>query len=107
MTVFVDDAGIIASVKNPENNRVHTSSWCHLFTDQDDQSELHAFATKIGLKRDWFQDHHADKPWMWHYDVTSGKRWQAIRAGAQQVTWQDAGRMMLKRARAYRERNMS
>jgi hypothetical protein len=102
MTVYVDDASIQAAVTNTENGRTHNSRWCHLFTDQDDQTELHAFARKIGLRRSWFQheDKYPDKPWMWHYDLTAGKRWQALKAGAVEISWRDAGRMMLDRARA-------
>jgi hypothetical protein len=59
---------------------------CHLFTDSEDLNELHAFAKRIGLKREWFQDHELP-----HYDLTRGKRIQAINAGAMPV---DAGKMV-------------
>lgn len=43
--------------------------------------ELHAFAPRIGLKREWFQ------PGRWpHYDVNGPKRVLAVRAGAIEVT---------------------
>jgi hypothetical protein len=103
MTVYVDDAGIPASVTNNDNGKVHTSRWCHLFTDKDDQTELHELAARIGLKRHWFQDHNESAPWMWHYDVTSGKRWQAVRAGAEEISWRDAGLLVRRRAQAARE----
>jgi|WetSurMetagenome_2_1015567.scaffolds.fasta_scaffold99553_3 hypothetical protein len=56
-----------------------------IFTDKthlwaQDENELHAFALKIGLKREWFQSSKATYP---HYDLTTeraGKR--AISAGA-------------------------
>ena len=44
--------------------------------------DLHAFAASIGLKRSWFQDKPDGLP---HYDLTAGKRRQAITAGAQEV----------------------
>lgn len=50
--------------------------WCHLTADTVE--ELHAFAAKLGLKRAWFQDKEG-RP---HYDLTPGKRWQALRLGA-------------------------
>jgi 8-oxo-dGTP diphosphatase len=72
--------------------------WCHLFAGPDDDlAELHVLAARAGLARRWFQD----KPWPHaHYDVTEGKRWQAIRAGAVPVTWREAGQMMLGAIRA-------
>jgi hypothetical protein len=60
---------------------VRTPRWpykyaAHLFADSLD--ELHRFALSIGLRRDWFQDH----PRLRHYDVTAGKRREAIQKGA-------------------------
>lgn len=34
--------------------RCYGSQWSHLFTDNE--QELHEFASKLGLKRDWFQN---------------------------------------------------
>lgn len=79
MTVYVDSAMIAASV--PNGSRVHTSRWCHLMSDEIDPTELHRFAQRIGLRRAWFQ-HKEDDPVHDHYDVTLGKRIQAIQAGA-------------------------
>jgi len=48
----------------------------------DSINELHKFASKIGLKREWFQDHRHQ-----HYDLTSNKmRERAIKMGAILVT---------------------
>ena len=54
--------------------------WSHLSSTSDDAdfSELHAFAARLGLKRRWFDGD--------HYDVTPGKRWQAVRLGAVEIT---------------------
>lgn len=49
---------------------------CHLIADTLD--ELHAFAARIGMKRSWFQNK-ASGP---HYDLTVGKRAQAVALGA-------------------------
>lgn len=80
MTVYVDDASIQATV--PNGRISHTSKWSHLTADTKD--ELHAFAAKLGLRRSYFQD----KPnGLWHYDVTEGKRRQAIRLGAVEISY--------------------
>lgn len=50
--------------------------WCHLVADSLD--ELHRFASKLGLKRAWFQDK-ASYP---HYDVTMSVRERALGLGA-------------------------
>lgn len=54
---------------------------CHMLSDSDD--ELHEFALKIGLKRTWFQP--AKGLSMPHYDLTKGKRIQAVKAGAIEI----------------------
>lgn len=86
MTVYVDDVGIKATVRDDQTGRTHTSSWCHLFSDQIDQTELHDFAKRIGMQRRWFQPGKrlggGNDPSHDHYDLTAGKRQQAIRAGA-------------------------
>jgi hypothetical protein len=54
--------------------------WCHMVTDGDIE-ELHRFAARLGLKRDWF--HNTTRyP---HYDLTPAMRDQAIQNGAQAV----------------------
>jgi len=50
--------------------------WCHLWAD--DTGALHAMAQRLGMKREWFQD----KPGFPHYDLTPGKRMQALKHGA-------------------------
>lgn len=51
--------------------------WCHMVADEADCEELHAFAGKLGLKREWFQGD--------HYDLTPVKRVLAVRMGAVEV----------------------
>jgi len=48
---------------------------CHLIADSLD--ELHLFASSIGLRRRWFQNHSIP-----HYDLTESKRALAIKLGA-------------------------
>lgn len=100
MTVYVDDSAIQATVGR------RSARWSHLFADT--REELHEFAARLGLRRDWFQDPCVDgKPFpakpgsphaeMWHYDVTAGKREQAIRLGAQPVTSREGLNIMRAR----------
>ncbi len=85
MTVYVDDSNIAAAVQN--GTVTHTSRWSHLWADT--QEELHEFATqKLGLRRSYFQGPPEHE--IWHYDLTEGKRWQAIRQGAVAVTWRES-----------------
>ncbi len=51
--------------------------WCHLLADDADCPELHEFATKIGMKRSWFQGD--------HYDLTPARRAAAVANGAIEV----------------------
>ncbi|WP_194918201.1 DUF4031 domain-containing protein [Catenulispora rubra] len=91
MTVYVDDLGCPATVGGLN------ARWSHLIAD--DAAELHAFADRLGLRREWFQDPTVNgKPKAapgtraaenWHYDVTASKRAQAIRLGAVAVSYRD------------------
>jgi hypothetical protein len=67
----------------------HGRSWCHMTADNLD--ELHRMAERIGLKREWFQPH--PRVQFAHYDLTPGKRAQAIRWGAMQVSLYEQGRI--------------
>lgn len=57
---------------------------CHLIADTVD--ELHDFAQRIGLKRAWFQTGKSGLP---HYDLTAGRRKQAVALGAVELTRRD------------------
>jgi hypothetical protein len=105
VTVYVDDASIRALV--PNGRVVHDSRWSHLFADT--QQELHEFAEKLGLRRSYFQPGRprgdgSPSP-HWHYDLTAGKRQQAIRLGARPVTARESIEIIRAReARAERAR---
>ena len=96
MAVYVDDFLFPADI--PNGRVIHSSNWSHLFNDGPDQ-ELHEFAQRLGLRREYFQ--HPGE-WHRHYDVTQGKRWQAIRLGAIEVTSHEGTKIL--RGRDERER---
>lgn len=61
--------------------------YCHMMSTLTDRTqaeqELHAFADRLGLKRGWFQGKDPRHP---HYDLSPGKRAQAVKSGALEVT---------------------
>jgi hypothetical protein len=71
MTVYVDELQ-----RFPTRIRCFMNGSCHLTADTLD--ELHAFASRLGLRRAWFQEH-SSAP---HYDLTPSKREQALALGA-------------------------
>jgi len=73
MTIYVDHLFSTCPTKRWPYNAA-----CHLFTDYGNEEELHRFASKLGLKRIWFQRNVS----LDHYDLTAGKRAEAIRLGA-------------------------
>lgn len=90
MTVYVDDWRQRAKVGR------HDTRWSHLTADTVD--ELHAFATRLGLRQSYFQPglNKGHPTPRWHYDVTENKRVQAIRLGAVAETWRDMGRRLVR-----------
>jgi len=97
--VYVDDFLIPADVKDYTNgDKVISSQWSHLTADTTE--ELHAFAARLGMRRDWFQPAkvYPDNEYTRrvcpekigttrpgsrdHYDVTARVRARAIRLGA-------------------------
>ena len=68
--------------KSAQVQRTFKGGSCHLVTDGD-LEELHAFAARIGMKREWFQGPgKASHP---HYDLTPARRARAVALGAQEV----------------------
>jgi hypothetical protein len=72
MAVYVDDAFC-------EGDWGRWSGGGHM--QADSVVELHEFAARLGLKRSWFQSK-PNRPEHDHYDLTAGKRQQALRLGA-------------------------
>lgn len=79
MTVYVDDM----------RARVGRMIMCHLGADS--LEELHAFAARLGCRRDWFQGD--------HYDVPLFRRRRAVRLGALEVTRRDMVRIVRRGTR--------
>ena len=53
--------------------------WSHLVADDD--AELHDFAARLGMRREWFQ-HKASRPHQAHYDIPHARvsrRWTSGR----------------------------
>ena len=74
MTVYVDELRNTAP-----NRRWPYKRSCHLVADTVD--ELHDFATRLGMKRAWFQDGRYP-----HYDIVASRRVKALRMGARVIT---------------------
>lgn len=53
--------------------------------------ELHTFAARIGIKREWFQDKGSTA----HYDLMTAMRSKAVQAGAVEISKQQLGQMLI------------
>lgn len=73
----------------PTKIRCFKGGSAHLMADTLD--ELHAFAKRLRLKREWFQDH----PMHPHYDLTVAKRAHAVALGATEVSAREQARKRL------------
>lgn len=65
------------------DTKMRHTSWCHMVSDHG-EAELHAFAARLGLKREWAQLRPAHS--MAHYDLIPGVRSRAVAMGAREVT---------------------
>lgn len=72
MSVYVDE---LRSAP-PRAPRCFRDGACHMTADTLD--ELHEMARRIGMRREWFQDH----PLAPHYDLTLRRRAHALTHGA-------------------------
>lgn len=68
----------------------------------DSTAELLAMADTIGLQRKWIQ--HAGEPGE-HFDIAQSKRALAVKAGAIEITWKQAGEITWERRRLLRLAN--
>lgn len=84
MTVRVDELRVWPGAWGPFRR-----GSCHLMADTEE--ELHAFAERLGLRREWYQDH----PLHPHYDLVPSRRTRALELGAVFVTAMDQARVRL------------
>lgn len=80
MPVMVDSLFKLVSA-DPEARRVgrkHGHQWCHMWCEPGEEEQLHELATKIGMRRAWYQPHRLAG----HYDLVPTRRAAAIEAGA-------------------------
>jgi hypothetical protein len=82
MTIYVDALQTfpatayrgLGAAQAAQVGALHDHQWCHLFADQADCPELHAFAARLRLYRAWFQGD--------HYDLVPPRRARALAFGA-------------------------
>ena len=99
MTVYVDNFRAPATV-----GRIR-GRWSHLTADTVE--ELHAFADRLGHRREWFQARckHAKCPTTdgvcvhFHYDVVDSNRTKAISLGAVPIDIREMGALIAVRRR--------
>lgn len=75
MSVYVDPAG------SAPGRRGRVIFCCHMFADSVE--ELVKFARGIGLRRSWLQGGNQGR--LPHFDLTAGKRAEAVAAGARRM----------------------
>jgi len=84
MSVYVDKLHNV--IRNP---KWRYAKACHLLADSTE--ELHKFARKIGLRREWYQ--YENIP---HYDLTQRKRIRAVKNGAIEINRIELSRKMVE-----------
>jgi predicted kinase len=80
MAILVDE------LREYPDTRLPFTVWCHMATDVSFE-ELHEFASRLGLRRAWFQRD--------HYDLPAHGRAAAVALGAEEVT---TGELLLRMA---------
>lgn len=75
MSVYVDP-----NLDWPITRKWPFGSVSHMYADTPE--ELHAFASRLGLKRWWCSDKTQPNSKLLHYDLSPGKRKQAVAFGA-------------------------
>lgn len=87
--IVVDDAMIPAQVRN------YKSEWSHMMSTLPGEAgtaELVDFAKgKLKMIRGWIQHEGESRE---HFDLTKGKREEALRHGAAPITWRQAAEIM-------------
>lgn len=84
MSVYVDDMHKTHIGRYQRFRAGYTMLMSHMIADTPE--ELHAMADKIGVQRKWFQGD--------HYDIAKSKRALAVKFGAIEVSFRQAGAMI-------------
>lgn len=58
------------------------AQFCHMWSADGDENELHSFAAILGLKRNWVHHSSGLSGEFIHYDLRPSKRKQALKQGA-------------------------
>lgn len=82
MSVYVDDM----------KAKFGRMAMCHMIADTTE--ELLSMADKIGVNRKWIQNPNTFRE---HFDIALSKRALAVKHGAVEITWRQAGIMQRKR----------
>lgn len=96
MTVYVDpifEHGIYVGLIQGRS--------CHMLADSAE--ELHAFAQKLGLRREAASDYTQPNSDL-HYDLTPGKRELAVQLGAREITFEEVAALLTQRRSERRHR---
>ncbi len=108
MTVYVDKIQQYPRKAIQSSARRHGNFWCHMFSDDEDKSELHEIARRIGHKKDWFQEALAPvvepenvlrklpRHILAHYDLVPTRRELALRAGAVEGSFREIIRKVIQ-----------
>ncbi len=91
LTVYLDDWRQRATIGRREDR------WSHLLAD--DEQELHALATRLGIPARGFQ-HHRRSAALNHYDLPERLRDRAIALGAVPISWREMARLTREWRRA-------
>lgn len=85
--IYVDQTFVMES-RDSQAKFVGTRTghrWCHMWCDAGGEDELHTMASRLGLRRAWFQP----KRGFPHYDLVPSKRILAVRFGVTEVALTD------------------
>ena len=83
MSVYVDQITDYGNLVRGAARRWGTR-WSHMFADTEE--ELHVMASRLGLRRSYFQPALRSSPHTAHYDIIPAKRRLAIQYGAQEIS---------------------
>lgn len=82
MSVYVDQ---LFDTRGAKRRSWRWPSACHLYADS--AAELHLFAARLGLAREWCSDHTQPNCAILHYDLNSVMRAKALKLGAVETTF--------------------